>query len=60
MSGYIVTNSIDMINEYCNNPSNYKTWQLKEAINDAWTHYTYGMATRNWYEYVERVLSRYI
>ena len=44
MSGYTVTNSIDMINEYCDNPSKYKKWQLREAINDAKIHYEYGNA----------------
>lgn len=29
--GYTVTNSIDMINEYCDNPSKYNSWQLREA-----------------------------
>lgn len=39
MSGYTVTNSIDTINAYCDNPSNYKKWQLKEALHDAKIHY---------------------
>lgn len=60
MAGYVVTNSIDQIDEYCNNPSEYQTWQLKEAINDAKVHYEYGNATKDWYEYVVKVLSRYI
>lgn len=59
MSGYTVTNSIDLIDEYCNNPSNYKSWQLREAINDAYKHYTYGNASKAWYDYVVRTLSPY-
>lgn len=60
MSGYTVTNSIDQIDEYCNNPSRYKRWQLSEAINDARTHYENGNASREWYDYVVRSLSRYV
>ncbi len=59
MSGYIVTNSIDMINEYCNDPSHYKSWQLRTAINDARTHYEHGNATETWYNSVVRTLSPY-
>lgn len=59
MSGYTVTNSIDLIDEYCNNPSEYKTWQLREAIKDAKVHYEYGNASRDWYDYVVRTLSQY-
>lgn len=58
--GYTVTNSIAMIDEYCANPTLYKTWQLKEAINDAWTHYEHGNATKDWYDYVVRKLSQYV
>ncbi len=58
--GYTVTNSIDMINEYCNHPDNYKEWQLKEAINDAYIHYTQGNASRSWYDSVVRILTSYI
>ena len=60
MSGYTVTNSIDQIDEYCNHPTYYKTWQLKEAINDAKVHYEFGNATRYWYDTVVRILSSYI
>ena len=60
MSSYIVTNSIDQIVEYCSNPSRYKTWQLKEAINDARTHYMHKKVTKDWYEMVVRILSTYI
>ena len=60
MSGYTVTNSIDLIDEYCNDPSSYKTWQLREAIHDAKIHYEYGNASKNWYDYVVRTLSPYI
>lgn len=59
MSGYTTTNSIDLINEYCDNPSHYSSWQLKEAINDARIHYEYGNASKEWYEYVLRTLSSY-
>lgn len=58
--GYTVDNSIDMIDEYCENPSKYKSWQLKEAINDAHTHYTYENASRSWYDSVVRTLIPYI
>lgn len=60
MSGYTVTNSTSQIDEYCDNPTRYQKWQLREAINDARTHYENGNASKNWYEYVVRVLSRYI
>lgn len=59
MSGYTVTNSIDMIDEYCSDPSRYKSWQLREAINDARTHYEHGTASRDWYNYVVSRLSPY-
>lgn len=59
MSGYNVTNSIDLIDKYCENPSHYKNWQLREAIKDAETHYKYGNASRAWYESVVRILSQY-
>lgn len=59
MAGYTVTNSIDMIDEYCDNPSKYKAWQLREAINDAKIHYEYGNASRNWYDYVVSKLKPY-
>ena len=42
MSGYTVSMSIDLIDEFCENPSQYKPWQLREAINDARTHYEHG------------------
>ncbi len=57
--GYTVTNSIDMINNYCNNPSLYKSWQIREAIHDAKIHYENGNASRDWYDYVVRTLSPY-
>ncbi len=60
MPGYTVTHSIDIINEYCNNPKLYKTWQLKGAINDAWTHYQYGNVSEVWYNFVVEKLSQYI
>lgn len=59
MSGYTVTNSIDMIDEYCNEPTRYKTWQLQEAINDAHTHYVNGCVSKAWYDSVVRILSSY-
>ena len=59
MSGYTVTNSIDLINEYCNNPTRYQSWQLREAIKDARTHYENGNASRDWYESVLRILTPY-
>ena len=60
MSGYTVSNSIDLINEYCDNPTKYKQWQLREAMNDAKIHYEYGNATKQWYEYVVRRLSPFV
>lgn len=57
--GYTVANSIDMINEFCDEPSKYPFWKLQEAINDAKTHYDYGNASKNWYDSVVRVLSQY-
>ena len=60
MSGYTVTNSISQIDAYCDNPARYQKWQLSTAIKDAKTHYEYGNASLNWYEYVVGVLSRYI
>lgn len=60
MSGYTVTNSIDLIDKYCENPTAYKTWQLKEAIKDARTHYEHGNASRTWYDYVVDRLSRFV
>ena len=58
--GYTVKNSIDLIDEYCDNPSRYKSWQLREAINDAKIHYEYGNASKEWYESVVRILSPYV
>lgn len=59
MSGYTVTNSIDTINAYCDNPSNYKKWQLKEALHDAKIHYENGNVSLQWYNYVVNRLSPY-
>ncbi len=59
MSGYTVTNSIDMIDNYCIEPSMYQSWQLREAINDAKTHYENGNASKDWYDYVVSKLSPY-
>lgn len=60
MSGYTVSTSIDLIDEYCNNPSKYKKWQLQTAINDAKIHYQYGNVSKAWYDSVVRILSSYI
>ncbi len=60
MSGYIVANSISLIDEFCNNPSRIPKWRLTEAINDARTHYEHGNASRDWYESVVRILSKYL
>ena len=59
MSGYTVTNSIDMIDEYCDNPTKYRSWQLREAINDAKIHYENGNASLSWYDYVVSKLTPY-
>ncbi|MDR1410255.1 MAG: hypothetical protein LBJ12_08390 [Oscillospiraceae bacterium] len=58
--GYTVTNSVDLIDEYCEHPARYKDWQLREAINDARTHYEHGTKSKDWYEQVVRVLSKYV
>ena len=60
MSGYTVNNSIDLINEYCNDPSHYTITQLKQAIHDARIHYEYGNVSKAWYDSVVRILSVYI
>ena len=60
MSGYTVSMSIDLIDEFCENPSQYKPWQLREAINDARTHYKNGNASKDWYDSVVRILSNYV
>ena len=60
LSGYTVTFSIDMIDEITDNPDKYKTWQLREAINDARTHYEYGNASKDWYQSVLLILSSYV
>ncbi|MBQ6430858.1 MAG: hypothetical protein IJJ99_03150 [Oscillospiraceae bacterium] len=60
MSGYTVTFSIDMIDEITDHPGNYKTWQLREAMNDARTHYENGNASKAWYQSVVRILNSYI
>ena len=52
--------SIDLIDEFCENPSQYKPWQLREAINDARTHYKNGNASKDWYDSVVRILSNYV
>lgn len=59
MSGYTVSNSIDLIDEYCNDPSHYEAWQLRTAINDARTHYEHGNASKSWYDSVVRILTPY-
>ena len=60
MSGYTVTFSIDMIDEITSNPSSYKTWQLREAMNDARTHYEHNNVSESWYKSVVRILESYI
>lgn len=57
--GYTVYNSIDTIDEMCNNPKKYSSSMLQGAINDAKVHYEYGNASRTWYESVVRILSQY-
>ncbi|MCC8128731.1 MAG: hypothetical protein LIO51_02180 [Clostridiales bacterium] len=59
MSGYTVTFSISAIDEFCDNPTEYKTWQIREALNDARVHYEYGNASKNWYDYVVMKLTPY-
>lgn len=60
MSGYTVKNSIGLIDEYCDNPSRYQKWQLQSAINDAYIHYQYGNASKDWYDSVVRILTPYL
>lgn len=60
MTGYSPTHSISQIDAYCDNPSAYQTWQLREAVNDARTHYEHGNVSRSWYDYVVRILTPYI
>lgn len=60
MSGYTVTFSVAMINEITNPPRDYKIWQLREAMNDARTHYEYGNASETWYQNVVRILGSYV
>lgn len=60
MSGYYVKNSIDSINEYCNNPSEYKSNLFQGVINDALVHYEQGNASKEWYENVVRTLTPYL
>lgn len=57
MSGYGVRMTIDMIDEICNNPSNYDYQDKRRAINDAEQHYLNGNASKAWYESVVRILS---
>ena len=59
MSGYTVKYSIAVIDEFCENPSKYQNC-LQGAINDAYIHYEYGNASREWYESAVRTLSEYI
>jgi len=59
MSGYTVTNSVSQIDEYCENPSRYESWQIREAINDARTHLENGSVSTTWYDSVVRILSAY-
>ena len=60
MSGYRVTHSIDQIDAYCENPSKFEKWQLKEAMHDAKVHYESGNKSKQWYEFVVRRLSQYV
>ena len=60
MKGYTVTNSIDTINAYCNDPEKFEKWQLRIAIEDAKVHYEHGDASETWYNYVVSRLSDYI
>ncbi len=42
MTSYGVTFSIFQIEDVCKNKSRYKSWQIREALNDARTHYAHG------------------
>ncbi len=60
-NGYTVKYSKDMIDEFCDNPDNFKTDMYVGAINDAITIYKYTKdISRDWIEYVIDKLSKYI
>ena len=58
--GYTVKNSIEMIDEFCENPEMYNSSLFQGAINDARSHYESGLKSWDWYKSVERILSQYI
>lgn len=60
MYGYTTKMSIDLIDEICNNPSNYPRSMLQQALNDAKVHYNYGNASKSWYDSVIRILNSYL
>lgn len=60
MYGYTTKMSIDLIDEICNNPSNYPRSMLQQALNDAKVHYNYGNASKSWYDSVRRILNSYL
>lgn len=52
-TGY--TNKLGNIDEITDNPENYPSSILKNAINDAYTVYDYGNKSYQWYEQVCRI-----
>lgn len=58
--GNTARNSVSLINEYCSEPTRYKTWLLREAADDAKIHYDNGEVSELWYKQVIKTLSEYI
>ncbi len=56
--GYSVKHSIDLIDEICENPKQYKGG-YQGVINDARVHYENGNASKGWYDCVVERLSNY-
>ena len=60
MPGYTVKISIDVIDEICNDPSDFPRNVLMQALNDANVHYKYGNKSKNWYDSVCSILKSYL
>lgn len=60
MYGYTTKMSIDLIDEICDSPSDYKKDMIQQALNDAKVHYEYGNASKAWYDSVCRTLNCYL
>lgn len=60
-NGFTTTYSKGTIDEFCNNPDNFKADMYTGAINSAITIYKYSeYISRDWLEYVINRLSPYI